>query len=72
MAGNLLITGVIGGAIDGANGAANHLYPRPLSVRLVPAGVAGETLLLDKKGGETTTIAAHNARIARRGRCRRQ
>ncbi len=62
-AGNLLATGIIGGAIDGANGASNHLYPRPLTIRLVPNGGAGEAVLLDQKGAELATVAAHNAKV---------
>ena len=37
-AGNLLMGGIIGGAIDGSNGAMNNLTPNPLKVTLVPVG----------------------------------
>ncbi|HEX8307715.1 MAG TPA: hypothetical protein VF645_04780 [Allosphingosinicella sp.] len=37
-AGNILMGGIIGGAIDGANGAMNNLTPNPLKVTLVEVG----------------------------------
>ena len=37
-AGNLLMGGIIGGAIDGSNGAMNNLTPNPLKVTLVADG----------------------------------
>ena len=36
--GNIIAGGVIGGVIDGSNGASNHLYPNPVYVRLVADG----------------------------------
>jgi hypothetical protein len=38
MAGNLLIGGVIGGAVDATSGAMNDLKPNPLHVTLYPTG----------------------------------
>jgi hypothetical protein len=38
MAGNLLIGGVIGGAVDATSGALNDLKPNPLQVTLYPTG----------------------------------
>ena len=38
--GNVLAGGIIGGVVDGSNGASNHLYPDPVYVRLVPVGSA--------------------------------
>ena len=61
--GNIIAGGVIGGVIDGTNGASNHLYPNPVYVRLVPAGSSGEPMLLDKNGKEISTVAQYNARV---------
>lgn len=38
LAGNLLIGGVIGGAVDATSGALNDLKPNPLHVTLYPTG----------------------------------
>ena len=38
MAGNLLVGGVIGGAVDVSSGAMNDLKPNPLHVTLYPTG----------------------------------
>lgn len=61
--GNLLLGGLIGGVVDSANGASNHLYPNPLSLRMVQVGATGETMLLDKKGEDISTLAAHNDKV---------
>lgn len=62
--GNLLAGGIIGGVIDGANGASNHLYPDPVSIRLVPVGSDEPAVLLDKEGNVISTVAAYNAEVA--------
>ncbi|HVM37784.1 MAG TPA: hypothetical protein VM265_05295, partial [Sphingomicrobium sp.] len=62
--GNILAGGVIGGVIDGSNGASNHLYPDPVYVRLVPERSTAEPMLLDKKGAVISTVAAYNAKVA--------
>lgn len=62
-AGNILLGGLIGGVVDGANGATNHLYPNPLSLRMVPVGGSGEAVLLDKNGKEISTVIAHNDKV---------
>ncbi|MES2492774.1 MAG: hypothetical protein V4579_05760 [Pseudomonadota bacterium] len=61
--GNLLLGGLIGGVIDGANGASNHLVPGPLNVVLAAEGSADEAQLLDKKGKVVSTVAAHNDKV---------
>ena len=38
MAGNILLGGLIGAAVDGGTGAMNELKPNPVSVKLVPLG----------------------------------
>ena len=54
---------MIGGVIDGSNGASNHLYPSPVYVRLVPVGSSEEPVLLDKKGEVVSTVAQYNAKV---------
>jgi hypothetical protein len=61
--GNILAGGLVGAVVDGSSGASNKLSPSPVSVRLVPLGAAGEELLLDKKGQEAGTVAAHNDKV---------
>lgn len=61
--GNIIAGGVIGGVIDGSNGASNHLYPNPVYVRLVPEGSSAEPLLLDKNGNQISTVAEYNAKV---------
>jgi len=61
--GNIIAGGIIGGVVDGSNGASNHLYPNPVYVRLVPEGATGEALLLDKNGNQISTVAAYNAKV---------
>jgi len=51
-AGNILLGGVIGGVVDGANGASNFLSPNPVKVKFAPEGSAQDTILIDKKGKE--------------------
>lgn len=63
VAGNVLLGGLIGGVVDGANGSTNHLYPNPVNVRLVKDGAAGEPELLTKKGKVIASIAAHNDKV---------
>ena len=62
-AGNILLGGLIGGVVDGSNGATNFLSPTPLSVKLVPLGATGEPQLLDKKGKVISTVQAHNDKV---------
>jgi hypothetical protein len=62
--GNILAGGIIGGVIDGSNGASNHLYPDPVSIRLVPDGSNAPAVLLDKKGEVISTVAEYNAKVA--------
>jgi hypothetical protein len=61
--GNIIAGGVIGGVIDGTNGASNHLYPSPVYVRLIPVGSSGEAMLLDKNGTVVSTVAQYNAKV---------
>lgn len=62
--GNVLAGGIIGGIVDGSNGASNHLYPDPVSIRLVPVGSDQQAVLLDQKGQVVTTVAEYNAKVA--------
>jgi hypothetical protein len=62
-AGNILLGGLIGGVVDGSNGASNHLAPNPVSVKLVPVGIEGQEVLIDKKGKEAGTVQAHNDKV---------
>lgn len=58
--GNILLGGVVGGVVDGSNGASNRLYPRPLIVRLAPEGSTEEAVLLSKDGKVVMTVQQHN------------
>ncbi len=62
--GNILAGGVIGGVVDGSNGASNHLYPRPVYIRLAAEGSTEEAMLLDKDGAIISSVADHNAKVA--------
>lgn len=42
MAGNILIGGIVGAAVDGATGAMNDLEPNPLHAVLTPVKPAEE------------------------------
>lgn len=53
MAGNVLVGGLIGIAVDSVSGAYNSLYPNPVSVHLVPRGKSGAEA--DKHGPSSTT-----------------
>lgn len=64
VAGNILAGGIIGGVVDASNGAANHLYPDPVSVRMVPTGSADKPVLLDKDGQVISTVEEYNAKVA--------
>lgn len=61
--GNILAGGIIGGVVDGGNGASNTLSPRPLSVRLAPTGSGKQAMLLDKDGKEIMSVAEHNDKV---------
>lgn len=62
--GNILAGGIIGGVVDGTNGASNHLYPDPVYVRMVPNGSTEKPLLLDQKGVVISTVDEYNAKVA--------
>ena len=61
--GNIVSGGGIGALVDGTNGASNHLYPRPVYIRLVPEGSVEQAVLLDEKGEVIGTVAEHNAKV---------
>lgn len=61
--GNILAGGIIGGVVDGGNGASNTLFPRPLKVRLAPAGSGKPAMLLEKDGTELMSVEEHNAKV---------
>jgi hypothetical protein len=62
MAGNLLLGGIIGGAVDAANGASNHLDPSPVNVKLAAEGTADEAMLIGDKGAKSP-LSAHNDKV---------
>ena len=62
MAGNLLLGGIIGGAVDAANGASNHLSPSPVNLKLAAEGTAEEAMLIGDKG-KSLALADHNAKV---------
>jgi hypothetical protein len=62
--GNILAGGIIGGVVDGSNGASNHLYPNPVYIKLAPLGSGEPALLLDKKGKRISTVDEYNAKVA--------
>jgi hypothetical protein len=61
--GNILAGGIIGGVVDGGNGASNTLAPRPLSVRLSPVGSGKPAMLLDKDGKDLMSVQEHNDKV---------
>lgn len=61
--GNILLGGLVGGVVDGSNGACNHLFPQPLSIKLAPLDSNAEAELLDRKGKVTGTVFAHNKSV---------
>lgn len=63
IAGNVIAGGLIGGIVDGANGASNSLHPNPVYVRLVPVGSGREAELLDEDGQVISTVGAYNATV---------
>ena len=62
MVGNLLLGGIIGGAVDAANGASNHLDPSPVNLKLAAEGTADEAMLIGNKG-KTESLLAHNDKV---------
>jgi len=64
IAGNLIAGGIIGGVVDASNGASNHLYPDPVSVRMVPTGSSEKPVLLGKDGQVISTVEEYNAKVA--------
>ncbi len=63
IAGNIIAGGLIGGIVDGANGASNSIKPNPVFVRLVPVGSGREADLLDEHGQVVSTVSAYNATV---------
>lgn len=63
IAGNVIAGGLIGGIVDGANGASNSLHPNPVYVRLAPVGSGREAELLDENGQLISTVSVHNAAV---------
>ena len=61
--GNLIAGGIIGGVVDGSNGASNRLYPRPLIVQLAAEGTDDEAMLLDEDGNVVKSVKAHNDEV---------
>lgn len=61
--GNILAGGIIGGVVDGGNGASNTLFPRPLKLRLAPTGSGQPAMLLDKDGNEIMSVDEHNEKV---------
>ena len=63
IAGNVIAGGLIGGVVDGANGASNSLHPNPVYVRLVAVGSGREAELLDQNGQVISTVSVYNASV---------
>ena len=63
MAGNLLLGGIIGGAVDASNGASNFLSPNPVAVRLARLASGEEATLLAENGEPAKTVTAHNDEV---------
>jgi hypothetical protein len=63
IAGNIIAGGLIGGIVDGSNGASNSLHPNPVYIRLVPAGSGREAELLGANGQVISTVGAYNATV---------
>lgn len=62
--GNILAGGLIGGVVDGSNGASNKLVPKsPLIVRLAPEGSADGAVILDEKGTVVSTVKDWNDKV---------
>ena len=61
--GNVLAGGIIGAVVDSSNGSNRFLSPRPLIVRLAPAGSGEDAVLLDEDGEVISTVAEHNAEV---------
>ncbi len=61
--GNVLAGGIIGGVIDGSNGASNHLYPNPVYIKLAPVGSREPAMLLDKDGKVISTVDEYNLTV---------
>lgn len=61
--GNIIAGGIIGGVVDGSNGASNHLYPNPVYIKLAAVGSGEKAMLLDKKGDVVSTLDAYNAKV---------
>ena len=61
--GNILAGGIIGGVVDGSNGASNHLYPDPVFVRMVPVGSTESAVLMGKDGTIIATVEEHNRKV---------
>jgi len=64
VAGNILAGGIIGGVVDVANGASNHLYPDPVIVRMVRTGSTDKAVLIGKDGEVISTVDEYNAKVA--------
>lgn len=62
--GNILAGGIIGGVVDGSNGASNHLYPDPVYVRLVPEGSEELAVLMKEDGTVISTVQEYNSKVA--------
>ncbi len=54
MAGNLVLGGVIGAAVDAGTGAAFSLRPNPMSVVLAPIGSGQKSELIDKDAADAS------------------
>lgn len=61
--GNIIAGGIIGGVVDGSNGASNTLAPRPLYLRLAPLGSGKQAMLLDEDGKDVMSVQAHNDKV---------
>ena len=66
MAGNILVGGLIGAAVDSCTGAVNSLYPNPVSVHLLLRGksAAAEENSVEKVPNRPATVGSRVSRKA--------
>jgi hypothetical protein len=63
MAGNVIVGGPIGVAVDSISGAYNSLYPNPVSVRLMPLGKSAAAASVERRGGPSRTTKSSSAAL---------
>jgi len=61
--GNIILGCGIGAVVACGNGSSNTLAPRPLIVRLAPAGSGKPAMLLTKDGKDLMSVNEHNDKV---------